>query len=89
MKRFRGVFAAIAVTVLSTPLPALAYTRDGGDEPGPGMSVLETVGFFVVLPLAIWGVIWLLWSLPKWLRESRPATAETWNPVPTRDPVKH
>jgi hypothetical protein len=84
MKRVRGVLSGLAVAVLSAPLPALAYARDAGDEPGAGMSVLETVGFFVVLPLAIWGVIWLLWSLPKWMRESRPV-GEAWNPVPSRD----
>lgn len=84
MKRIRGLLSALAVAVLSSPLPVFAYSRDAGDEPGAGMSVLETVGFFVVLPLGIWGVIWLLWSLPKWMRESRPA-GEAWNPVPSRD----
>lgn len=87
MKKFRGLLVTTAVAVISAPLPVLAYTRDSGDEPGAGMSVLETVGFFVVLPLGIWGVIWLLWSVPKWLRESRPVSPENWNPVPSRDVV--
>lgn len=65
--------------------PASAYTRDAGDEPGPGLSVLETVGIFVLLPLAIWGVIWLLWSIPKWRREAGPATGQEWNPQPSKD----
>ncbi|MFE2036656.1 hypothetical protein ACWC0A_07700 [Streptomyces scopuliridis] len=37
--------------------PALALTRDDGDDPGPGLSVAETLGLFVVAPLVIFGVI--------------------------------
>ncbi|MGW6770720.1 hypothetical protein ACWGBX_09915 [Streptomyces sp. NPDC055037] len=37
--------------------PALALTRDDGDDPGPGLSVGETLGLFVVAPLVIFGVI--------------------------------
>nr|WP_202488028.1 hypothetical protein [Streptomyces sp. SID5473] len=33
--------------------PALALTRDDGDDPGSGLSVVETLGLFVVAPLAI------------------------------------
>lgn len=73
--------------LLAVPSPAMAYMRDAGDEPGSGMSVLETVGVFVLLPLAIWGVIWLLWSIPKWRRDAGPATGEQWNPQPSRDVV--
>lgn len=84
----RRFLSALTVAVLSSPVPALAYARDPGDDPGAGMSVLQTVAVFVVLPLAIWGVIWMLWSIPKWMQGSRPATAETWDPVPSRDVVK-
>lgn len=89
MTRLRNLLTVVVAAVLIAPTPVLAYSRDAGDEPGPGMSVLETVAFFVLLPLAIWGVIWLLWSLPKWLRSSRPASAAEWDPVPSRDPVHH
>ncbi|MEV6420428.1 hypothetical protein [Streptomyces sp. NPDC051662] len=37
--------------------PALALTRDDGDDPGPGLSVGETLGLFVAAPLVIFGVI--------------------------------
>ncbi len=37
--------------------PALALTRDDGDDPGPGLSVGETLGLFVVAPLVIFGII--------------------------------
>ena len=65
-----------AVGVYLASIPVLAGVSNAG--------VFFNVGFFVVLPLAIWGVIWLLWSLPKWMRESRPV-GEAWNPVPSRD----
>ncbi|MCL7377389.1 MULTISPECIES: hypothetical protein [unclassified Streptomyces] len=37
--------------------PALALTRDDGDDPGPGLSVGETLGLFVAAPLVIFGII--------------------------------
>ncbi|MFD8573574.1 hypothetical protein [Streptomyces sp. NPDC059639] len=37
--------------------PALALTRDDGDDPGPGLSVIDTIGLFVVAPLAIFAII--------------------------------
>ncbi|KOU20149.1 hypothetical protein ADK51_25420 [Streptomyces sp. WM6368] len=37
--------------------PALALTRDDGDDPGPGLSIGETVGLYVALPIVIFLVI--------------------------------
>lgn len=37
--------------------PALALTRDDGDDPGPGLSVMETIGLYVVAPIALFVVI--------------------------------
>ncbi|MFE9442809.1 hypothetical protein ACFYO2_28335 [Streptomyces sp. NPDC006602] len=37
--------------------PALALTRDDGDDPGNGLSVIETLGLFVVAPIALFAVI--------------------------------
>ncbi|MFJ4717127.1 hypothetical protein [Streptomyces sp. NPDC088785] len=37
--------------------PALALTRDDGDDPGSGLSVIDTLGLFVVAPLVIFAVI--------------------------------
>lgn len=87
MKTMRAVLTMILVAIATSPVSAMAYQRDAGDEPGAGMSVLETVGIFVLLPLGIWGVVWLLWSIPKWRREAGPATGEQWNPQPSRDVV--
>nr|WP_202555132.1 hypothetical protein [Streptomyces sp. SID4950] len=37
--------------------PALALTRDDGDDPGPGLSVIETLGLYVLCPLVLFAVI--------------------------------
>lgn len=37
--------------------PALALTRDDGDDPGPGLSVMETLGLFVLIPIAVFAVV--------------------------------
>ena len=49
MQKIRGFAIAAMSAFLSSPLAAFAYTPDAGDEPGTGMTVLETVGFFVLL----------------------------------------
>ncbi|CAM5447646.1 MULTISPECIES: hypothetical protein [Streptomyces] len=52
--------ALVAGTTLTTLLmtsPALALTRDDGDDPGPGLSVLETLGLYVALPIVLFVVI--------------------------------
>lgn len=38
-------------------VPALALTRDDGDDPGPGLSVIDTIGLFVVAPIVLFAVI--------------------------------
>ena len=63
-----------ALALALTPLPAAA------DD---GMSVLQTVGVFVLVPFGIWGVIWFLWMLPKWRRDASGLTSgQAWNPRP-------
>lgn len=37
--------------------PALALTRDDGDDPGPGLSVMDTIGLYVVAPIALFVII--------------------------------
>lgn len=52
--------ALAAGTTLMTLLmtsPVLALTRDDGDDPGPGLSVAQTLGLYVVTPLVIFLVI--------------------------------
>nr|WP_203643789.1 hypothetical protein [Streptomyces sp. SID14478] len=37
--------------------PALALTRDDGDDPGKGLSVVETLGLYVAAPIVLFLVI--------------------------------
>jgi hypothetical protein len=37
--------------------PALALTRDDGDDPGQGLSVMETLALYVIAPIVIFAVI--------------------------------
>jgi hypothetical protein len=37
--------------------PAFALTRDNGDDPGPGLSVGETIGLYVVIPIVLFLLI--------------------------------
>ncbi|MET8829937.1 hypothetical protein ABZX40_30575 [Streptomyces sp. NPDC004610] len=49
--------AGTTLMMLLMSSPALALTRDDGDDPGPGFSVIETLGWFVFLPLVLFLVI--------------------------------
>ncbi|MFE6867938.1 hypothetical protein ACFVFS_15395 [Kitasatospora sp. NPDC057692] len=44
--------------------PAMALTRDDGDDPGSGLSVAETLGLYVLLPIALFVIIGGLAALP-------------------------
>lgn len=60
---FRRAFAlsiaALALT-LTSAAPALALYREDGDEPGVGLSVLETLAYFVGAPVLLYVVISLI-----------------------------
>ncbi|MET8470697.1 hypothetical protein ABZY90_35735 [Streptomyces sp. NPDC006422] len=43
--------------------PALALTRDDGDDPGTGLSVIQTLGLYVATPIVLFLVIAGLVSL--------------------------
>ncbi|MFF4265928.1 hypothetical protein ACFY7Y_15925 [Streptomyces virginiae] len=64
--RAGAVTAGTALMMLLMTSPALALTRDDGDDPGPGLSIGETVGLYVALPLVIFlGIIGLVMVLDK------------------------
>jgi hypothetical protein len=52
-----GVVTAGTTLMLLMSSPAFALTRDDGDDPGSGLSVIQTLGLFVALPLVLFGVI--------------------------------
>ncbi|MFB6562197.1 MULTISPECIES: hypothetical protein [unclassified Streptomyces] len=64
--RAGAVTAGTALMMLLMTSPALALTRDDGDDPGPGLSIGETIGLYVALPIAIFlGIIALVMVLDK------------------------
>ncbi|MFD9478846.1 MULTISPECIES: hypothetical protein [Streptomyces] len=72
--RAGAVTAGTALMMLLMTSPALALTRDDGDDPGPGLSVGETVGLYVALPIAIFlAIIGLVMVLDKSDRKPKQA----------------
>ncbi|MGP3949408.1 hypothetical protein [Streptomyces sp. 7N604] len=55
--RTGAVAAGSTLMMLLMSSPALAVTRDDGDDPGSGLSVVQTLGLFVGLPLLLFVVI--------------------------------
>jgi hypothetical protein len=55
--RAGAVATGTTLMMLLMSSPALALTRDDGDDPGPGLSVVETLGLFVVAPIVLFAVI--------------------------------
>ncbi|RFU84887.1 hypothetical protein DY218_20290 [Streptomyces triticagri] len=55
--RAGAVAAGTTLMMLLMSSPALALTRDDGDDPGPGLSVVETLGLYVVAPIVLFLVI--------------------------------
>ncbi|MFJ8625215.1 hypothetical protein ACIRD3_20550 [Kitasatospora sp. NPDC093550] len=61
--RAGAVSATVTLMMLLTS-PAMAFTRDDGDDPGSGLSVGQTLGLYVFLPLVAFAVIAGLAGLP-------------------------
>ncbi|MCZ0206567.1 hypothetical protein ACIG54_15830 [Streptomyces achromogenes] len=55
--RAGALAAGTTLMMLLMSSPALALTRDDGDDPGPGLSVIQTLGLYVFLPLVLFAVI--------------------------------
>lgn len=55
--RAGAVAAGTTLMMLLMSSPALALTRDAGDDPGPGLSAIETIGLYVVAPIALFVII--------------------------------
>ncbi|MDI3404257.1 hypothetical protein [Streptomyces cavernicola] len=55
--RAGAVAAGTTLMMLLMSSPALALTRDDGDDPGPGLNVMETLGLYVVAPIVLFLVI--------------------------------
>ncbi|MEV7790717.1 hypothetical protein [Streptomyces sp. NPDC087512] len=55
--RAGALAAGTTLMMLLMSSPALALTRDDGDDPGTGLSVIETLGYYVLAPIALFAVI--------------------------------
>ncbi|MFJ3302393.1 hypothetical protein ACIPSA_04595 [Streptomyces sp. NPDC086549] len=55
--RVGALAAGTTLMMLLMSSPALAVARDDGDDPGPGLSVVATLGLYVVLPIALFAII--------------------------------
>ena len=62
--------------------PALAQTRDDGEQPGRGLSAGQTLLIFVVVPLGISAVAALLTYLPSIVRGPRYRPGRSWSAAP-------
>ncbi|MFD7713616.1 hypothetical protein ACFV6E_12535 [Streptomyces sp. NPDC059785] len=49
--------AGTTLMMLLMSSPSVALIRDDGDDPGTGLSVIETIGLYVVAPLVLFVVI--------------------------------
>jgi hypothetical protein len=83
----RTVFRAAAVTGATTGAvllgsPAFAAHRDDGDDPGKGLSALETLLIFGVIPVALFLLIALLVSVPSIARGPRYRADRGWQGPP-------
>ncbi|GGP57687.1 hypothetical protein ACX9I7_02325 [Streptomyces sp. L500] len=52
-----GAISAGTLLMLLMSSPAFALTRDDGDDPGPGLSVINTLGLYVAAPIVLFLVI--------------------------------
>ena len=59
-----GAVTAAATLMMVMSSPAMALTRDDGDNPGTGLSVGQTLGLFVALPIVAFAVIAGLCMIP-------------------------
>ena len=55
--RAGALAAGTTLMMLLMSSPALALTRDDGDDPGPGLSVIQTLGLYVLIPVGLFVVI--------------------------------
>ncbi|MFD3486075.1 hypothetical protein [Streptomyces sp. NPDC058665] len=55
--RAGAVMAGTTLMMLLMSSPVFAVNRDDGDDPGPGLTVVETLGLYVLTPLAAFAVI--------------------------------
>lgn len=75
--------AGSLLLAVSLAAPAVAATRDDGEQPGPGLSSGQALLIYLGVPLAVAAVVALLTYLPSIARGPRYRPGRTWtaNPV--------
>jgi hypothetical protein len=69
-----GVIGAAAAAPLLVASAAMAATSNhdyNGEDSGPGLTVLQTIGIFVCIPLGLFLLITFLVCLPGWMKGDR------------------
>lgn len=76
IRRIWSTSSVLAILTSTAIAPAFAETtkRDDGDQPGEPMGTLNAILWFVVLPIAISGIIALLTMGPSWTSAARKST---------------
>lgn len=69
--RAGAVSATATLMMLLMSSPAFALTRYDGDDPGKGLSVAQTLGLFVAIPLGLFAIITGLVFLPSVLNKGK------------------
>ncbi|MBS2961871.1 hypothetical protein KGA66_02345 [Actinocrinis puniceicyclus] len=69
--RAGAVAAATAVPLLAASSAFAAYHHYDGEDSGPGLSVLQTLGIYLGIPLALFLLISFLVVMPGWVRGDR------------------
>lgn len=76
-----GTSAAYLASAASAPM-ALALQRDDGDEPGYQLTLLESLGLYVLAPAALFALITLLVLAPSIARGPRYRPSQGWSGQP-------
>lgn len=69
--RAGAVVATTALPLLAASTAFAAYHHYDGEDSGPGLTVLQTLGIYVGIPLALFLLISFLVVLPGWVRGDR------------------
>jgi len=69
--RAGAVVATAAVPLLAATAAFADYHHYDGEDSGPGLTVLQTLGLYVGIPLGLFLLISFLVVLPGWIRGDR------------------
>lgn len=77
--RAGAVAATTAVPLLAASSAFAAYHPYDGEDSGPGLTVLQTLGIYIGIPLALFLLISFLVVVPGWVRGDRSRREIGWS----------